>query len=209
MPPKRKTKVTEKKVVEKTEKAKKPVIPSRRTTTHITTILAPDDIMHLDPIKMQRTTVSLKTTMRGLFPNSFLPQEKVDLLCWWCHHDFDTPPIGLPIARHDKQNITKYVPEIYEVTGIFCSFPCAVAYVKHNNNDITYKDSLALLHEMYYRFYGKHVVIDEAPDWRLTKSHGGDMTITAFRNTRGKDMRLTLNNASLVYQVPLGKYVET
>lgn len=191
---------------------KSDIIPSRRTTTNITTILAPEDIMHLDPIKMQRRTVSLKTTMRGLFPDSFLPQDKVDLLCWWCHHDFETPPIGLPIVRHDKQldtNVTKYVPEIYEVTGIFCSFPCAVSYVKHNNNDITYKDSLALLHEMYYRFYNKHVVIDEAPDWRLLKSHGGDMTITAFRNTRGKDMKLTPNNASLVYQVPLGKYVET
>lgn len=47
--------------------------------------------------------------------------DKTDICCWWCCHQFDSIPIGLPIDYNVKL-------QKFRVKGIFCSFSCMLAY---------------------------------------------------------------------------------
>jgi hypothetical protein len=213
MPPKRGTKKVETKskkeaVGESAERIRVTEnIPSRRITSTIATILGPGHVMHIDPLKQQREVINMTTTMKGVFPNSYLPRERVDFLCWWCRHSFDSCPIGLPVSHHDEQKIQGYTPECYQTDGIFCSFPCAAAYLWENHKNVLYKDSNSLLHEMYQRIFGEVVQIPPAKSWKLLKANGGDMSINAFRNSYDEVMTITPNLATLLYQIPLGQKV--
>lgn len=188
-------------------------IPKKCTTTNITSILAPDSLMHLDPIHIQRTVIHQTTNMRCIFPDGFLPRNRVDIQCWWCRHKFESAPIGIPTKYHQKQktelsdNLMESV-EMFETYGIFCTFPCALAYIMDNRKDQIFKDSVALLHLMYYRFFNKHIVIKKAIHWSMIKGNGGDRNINNFRTTYDEKVSLTNNIASLVFQIPIGRYVQ-
>jgi len=68
--------------------------------------------------------------------------------------------------------------------GIFCSFNCALAFIKDNNQDMFYKDSYSLLYSLYEHLIGKRPTkMSPAPHWRLLKEYGGNLTITQFRET--------------------------
>ena len=66
-------------------------------------------------------------TRPGYFPllarfNEVYPA-KTDVLCWWCCHNFDTHPIGIPM-KYDEHE------DVFKVIGCFCSLNCAFAHSK-------------------------------------------------------------------------------
>jgi hypothetical protein len=75
----------------------------------------------------------------------------------------------------------------YLTDGIFCSFNCTLSFIKSNNHNIFYKESMSLLHSLYYDFVGKQMAkIIQAPDWRILKDYGGSLDIETFRSTFNK-----------------------
>lgn len=70
-----------------------------------------------------------------------------DVCCWWCCHNFDSVPIGIPIDYNSKTNK-------FRVKGIFCGFSCLLAYKKSDSqfdNAIT----TSLIPFMYKKLTGK------------------------------------------------------
>ena len=73
--------------------------------------------------------------------------DKTDVCCWWCCHNFDTVPIGIPVDYNSKTNK-------FRVKGIFCGFSCLLAYKTSDNTFGTTKiDSLIIF--MYKKLTGK------------------------------------------------------
>ncbi len=95
--------------------------------------------------------------------------------CWWCCHQFNTIPIGLP-------NSYSYSCNKFCVKGIFCSFSCMLAYKQDNkicNVDYLIKAlycklTKVLLHESELK---------PAPPRCSLKIFGGELNIDEFRNS--------------------------
>ena len=99
-----------------------------------------------------------------------------DVLCWWCCHSFNTIPLGLPEEYDIK---TKK----FRVKGIFCSFPCMLAY----NNEMWKKNGYKkyLIKHLYSKITGNPINthIKSAPPRCCLKKFGGEMSIDEFRTT--------------------------
>lgn len=147
--------------------------------------------------------------------NDFIENEtwlhSTNICCWWCCHNFDTVPIGIPIKYDFK---TKK----FTVKGIFCTFGCMTAYNKLNKisnkalikflyskltgclnvpNKQNYKELLDKTlslnvfdgNQEYKDTYINGLVqigndtIQEAPPQCSLKMFGGQLSITEFRNS--------------------------
>jgi hypothetical protein len=105
---------------------------------------------------------------------------KTDICCWWCCHEFDDVPIGLPIEFNKK--INKFM-----VKGVFCSFACMLAYKDEKKlNDKTY-----LINYLYTKLTGdmsfvnrdKNNTLRPAPPRCTLKMFGGELSIEEFRQS--------------------------
>jgi hypothetical protein len=92
-----------------------------------------------------------------------------NIKCWWCVHEFDNVPLGMPVH---------YNGVTFKTRGVFCSFNCILADTKNVN----YKKEL--ISAMYYKLNGK--ILDKsvkpAPDRYLLKIFGGPLSISEFRD---------------------------
>ena len=94
---------------------------------------------------------------------------KTDVLCWWCAHNFGSVPLSLPVY-YDKRNM-------YRTFGIFCSFPCLLAY--NNENNVTCKSKI---NHLYFKLTGKfNHDIKPASSRYVLKNFGGTVDIKDFR----------------------------
>ncbi len=117
---------------------------------------------------------SLLQDFRNGYPDT------TDIHCWWCCHQFEGKPIGIPKKAHgDNQECSQSI-------GCFCSFACACAYTM---NDKNLSSSLTLLNSLY-RSVMKTVKggtsantqrITPAPPRETLKKFGGQMTISEYR----------------------------
>jgi hypothetical protein len=114
--------------------------------------------------------------------------KKSSIACWWCCHNFDTPPIHLPVCL--KKNI-------YKVLGIFCSYSCCFSYMK---NDSKYSQNMHLLNYLFRNQTGKKEVLSRsivpAPPREALKLFGGPLTIKEFRENSSI---YSLNNYPMIY----------
>lgn len=133
--------------------------------------------------------------------------------CWWCRNPFPSSPLGVPVKFHshseqmakyqrtcDLIGVRKDPPPFFEdfftTVGIFCSFPCANAFIIDNPMDHKLRESQTLL-RMLYRMYHTHpkygkmdattareraMRIPVAPNWRLLGQYGGHLSIEDFRS---------------------------
>jgi hypothetical protein len=69
---------------------------------------------------------------------------ETNISCWWCCHNFNSLPLGLP---------TKYEHKKFTVKGLFCSFACMLAYNK-NDNKHSRKNEMTLIHFLYKKLTG-------------------------------------------------------
>jgi hypothetical protein len=104
--------------------------------------------------------------------------EKTDVHCWWCCHQFESLPIGLPI---DFDTATKK----FRVKGVFCSFACMVAY----KNEQKYRNKDSLIKYMYKKLGegNGNSVLPCAPPRCVLKMFGGDLTIEEFRSSTNEN----------------------
>jgi len=76
----------------------------------------------------------------------------------------------------------------YETDGVFCSFNCCMAYIRHSIVDPyykeLYKESEFLLKKLYFDVFGKPIHhIQEAPSIRLLDEYGGHLDIVQYRSS--------------------------
>tara|TARA_B100000929_G_scaffold288102_1_gene275938 strand:- start:13708 stop:14925 length:1218 start_codon:yes stop_codon:yes gene_type:complete len=122
---------------------------------------------------------SIKTDVKNTM-NEFSAANKTNewinstnIRCWWCCHDFDNKPIGIP---------TLYKENKFHVYGCFCSFNCALSY-NFNTDDNKKWERIGLIHLLYKKIYNtKEVNISYAPEREFLKIFGGHMDISKFRN---------------------------
>ena len=98
-----------------------------------------------------------------------------DIYCWWCCHQFSSPPKTLPIKYDSHRNR-------YKTLGIFCSWECVKSY----NNDR--RDAQTGIRNMYLTrmikdIYGSINTIIPAPPRESLKIFGGPLTIDEFRKS--------------------------
>jgi len=101
--------------------------------------------------------------------------DKTDICCWWCCHQFETVPIGLPVKYDENKK--------FHVKGVFCSFSCMMAY--KNDNSI-YQSKRDLINFLYKKLTGTFLLdinLVPAPPRCALKIFGGELNINQFRNS--------------------------
>ena len=112
-----------------------------------------------------------------------------NIACYWCCHNFNSIPIGIPI---------KYVKDTFYLWGCFCSFNCAAAYI-FNEKMYDKWEKYSLLHLLYNKLTNNNCSkIKLAPSRHLLQMFGGKMNIEDFRNAS-----LQLNKYYNIITTPL------
>lgn len=94
--------------------------------------------------------------------------------CYWCTHQFETPPIGLPVKCFPAE-------DGFYVTGCFCSISCAAAFnLESRESNDTVCERYSMLCSLSQILYGSDDV-RAAPNWKSLQRFGGHMTIEQFR----------------------------
>jgi hypothetical protein len=126
--------------------------------------------------------------MSGFVSTSTIKVQKTDISCWWCCHNFECVPWGIP---------QKYVENNFELYGVFCSANCALAYLLDMDRDEDYLwEKVALLNLLHYKVYGKYENIIPSPNKIALQKFGGSMTLEEFHNL------IELNNKSYTVEFP-------
>ena len=106
------------------------------------------------------------------------PPEHTRVVCHWCVHPFDTPPVGMPTR--------KLADGRFSVSGVYCSLECAVAHnFEVNKSSHAAYTRHALCCEMASTAHDtvRPVHITPAPPRALLETFGGPMSIQEFRNS--------------------------
>jgi hypothetical protein len=95
--------------------------------------------------------------------------------CWWCSHEFDTVPVGLP---------NKYQNNKFYLYGCFCSFNCAHSY-NLELKDYKIWERYSLLNYIKKIVFKNDTIqnITSAPPKQVLQIYGGTLTIEEFRNS--------------------------
>jgi len=123
-------------------------------------------------------TIELLSQMATLNNHTKYPI-KTDISCFWCCHNFDNIPWGMPM---------KYEDEKFHLFGIFCSPNCVASYI-FNNYKSDFWEYYSLLNLLYFKIFGKIETILPAPDKICLDKFGGELSIEKYRQK--------LNNTSL------------
>jgi hypothetical protein len=95
------------------------------------------------------------------------------IICWWCCHDFNNIPLGLPF---------KYYNDIFYVYGYFCSFNCSLAY-NYSLNDYNIWERTSLLYNYRNKILSNiNDIIRCAPPREALTIFGGSLSISEFRD---------------------------
>jgi hypothetical protein len=134
-----------------------------------------------DKVEYSETNERETNKKRGFFEimHEFIHSDnwldKTDICCWWCCHQFETVPIGLPVKYDEKKK--------FHVKGVFCSFSCMMAY--KNDNPI-YQSKRDLINFLYKKLTGAFLLdinLVPAPPRCALKMFGGELNINQFRNS--------------------------
>jgi hypothetical protein len=109
--------------------------------------------------------------------------EKTNVKCWWCCHNFDTVPLGMPVYYNHK--IKKF-----SVRGVFCSFSCMLSYSNNTTGIIPKKYLINYLYKKLTGVFG--INFKEAPSKYTLKEFGGLLSIEEFRklSTENKSYKM-------------------
>jgi len=134
----------------------------------------------------------------------------VDICCWHDRNKFTNQPIGLPIQYipefTDKNNAT--TNDYYLTHGVFCSFECALAYLKDNKHQPLLSNSLMLLNHLHVKLFGVDLNLNKvAQPWQTLKEYGGIYNIEEFRSNNNKS-ELIQSVFKRPYCVSVGSYIK-
>lgn len=121
-----------------------------------------------------------------------------NICCFWCCHNFDNTPWGIPI---------KYVADtgIFTMYGIFCSPNCVLAHLlKHESNNVALWEQVSLLNLLHYKIYETDENIIPAPNNICLRMFGGPLNIQEFRAlTLKNDKKYNVNFPPCVIITPV------
>jgi hypothetical protein len=100
--------------------------------------------------------------------------EQTDIACWWCCHQFNTIPLGIP----------EYIyKNTYYLFGCFCSFNCMMAY-NIDINDYKIWNRQTNIYQMKNKLDPENkLIIKPAPPRQTLKLFGGPLTIEEYRES--------------------------
>jgi len=114
-----------------------------------------------------------------------------DIKCWWCCHNFDNTPCGIPI---------KYTQNTFYVYGCFCSFNCSLSYNFNSNVDKKWERA-GLVRLLYNKTHNiTNANLNYAPNRECLKDFGGYMTIDEFR--KNEDVSYNINYPPMLSIIP-------
>lgn len=101
--------------------------------------------------------------------------EKTDIKCWWCCHNFDNTPVGIPIKIYDN---------IFYLKGCFCSFNCCLSYVNDNKTLYKYDNIYPNIKSLRAKLTNKRLndPLTPAPPRECLDIFGGELSIEEFRS---------------------------
>ena len=138
-----------------------------------------DNQLTLDHNKSEKTTKESRhenviSVLKDFDKNKSWP-EKTNIKCWWCCHNFDDTPVGVPIKIYDN---------IFYLKGCFCSFNCCLSYVNDNKNMYKYDSIYPLIKSLRAKLTKKHLndPLTPAPPRECLDIFGGELSIEEFRS---------------------------
>ena len=169
-------------------------------TTDLSTLQATKSLHVAQPMEISFLDQSKRLRMCTV---SSVDLENGPRWCWWCKHQFDSPPWGCPMGINASISEKTYVSSIsktsytlrektlksddgvctYITDGMFCTVNCCRAWVEDNTENPDYELSPFLLTKMYRQVcvnYNKDLPV-AAPHWRLLERFGGYLSIHKFR----------------------------
>ena len=186
-------------------------------------------------IDESKKKTALRVTLIDKFTKNQIPLT-TPIHCFWCKHSFKNRPIGCPIKflpsilrksyfsqiTKEKYVINQLVDnmekitltpemnvikrEIYLTDGIFCSFPCCLAFIKDNLHNDLYTKSENFLQQIFSTVFSTTTSINSAPHWRLLQKFGGFMSISQFKSHFSKS--IFMPHEKMITMVPLGRMFE-
>ena len=199
-----------------TNKINEAIYQSKTKVTNITKDKK-SNFSYIDEAKKEHICVLTMKNLKDQILNN-----KTDIHCFWCRHEFENQPLGCPIDYVNDKMYKKYYSEItknnyvlqetitkmqylesqemnkendnfildysphnyYLVDGIFCSFNCCLSFINANNTNPIYIKSKMFLKKIYIDLFPNDKYnLEPAPDWRLLKNYGGELSITEFRKS--------------------------
>jgi len=101
-------------------------------------------------------------------------EHQTDIACWWCCHNFDHIPLGIPEFINKDQ---------FYLFGCFCSFNCMIAY-NMDLNDCKIWDRQSNIYQMKNRIDPDNkIIIQPAPPRQTLKMFGGPLDISEYRES--------------------------
>lgn len=136
--------------------------------------------------------------------------------CWWCHHSFSSSPLGCPLKFCSDGKLPKEYAstltdiniessEFFITDGMFCSYPCVLAYIHSKRMNTRYKRSTGLLSLMYAKTHGRLSIIPKAPDITVLDAYGGHLTIEEYRSGLGRFIYEKMPNRRYPVLAPSGQ----
>ena len=99
--------------------------------------------------------------------------EKTDIACWWCCHQFDHIPLGIPEYINKKT---------FYLSGCYCSFNCMMAY-NIDQNDYKLYDRQSNIYQLKNQIDPQgQMTIHPAGPRQTLKLFGGPFTIIEYRH---------------------------
>ena len=121
------------------------------------------------------------SNIKQIWPN------KINISCFWCCHNFDTKPYGIPKCK---------IADTYHMFGNFCSAECAAAYnFDSQEGSSVVWERYSLLNLLYKESLGdSNNNIKLAPPRMTLRKFGGNLSIEEFRSINVnyyKDFKIT------------------
>ena len=100
--------------------------------------------------------------------------ESTDIACWWCCHQFDNTPIGIPEYK---------IKNKFYLYGCFCSFNCMLSYnIDINDSKIWDRQTnIYILKNIIDK--DNNYIINPAPPRQCLKFFGGNLSILEYRKS--------------------------
>ncbi len=177
--------------------------------TELTTKRRPTHVF-MDTMKDGKSVTMMDYVNYGCLP------ERTDLWCGHCRHPFNTSPIGIPIKyirkkpdkEQDEDDKVSGTNDYFLTYGVFCSFPCCLAFLKEYSHKPMFRNSKSLLYSLYYKLYQTELKVTRAPSWECLKVHGGQLSIEEFRKSFCSCNYIITENIKRPYMVSVGRYIE-
>jgi hypothetical protein len=134
----------------------------------------------------KREVVKMDINFVSMDNLDYVLAEKTSICCWWCCHQFDTPPCVLP---------DKFYCDVYYVYGCFCSYNCSLAY-NIDINDYKTNERTTLLNNLHSEIFKNNVTLKPSPPRQSLKMFGGTLSIDTFRES------LLINKKEYRYILP-------